>query len=106
MRRELLTGQWSFREVGTDAWLPAQVPGGVHTDLLAAGLIPDPFVGDNEKRVQWVAERDWEYSRTFAVTPALLAEENVDLVCDGLDTLVAIWLNGEQLGATANMFCA
>jgi beta-mannosidase len=58
MRRELLTGEWAFREVGTDSWLPATVPGGAHTDLLAAGVIPDPFVGDNEKRVLWVGERD------------------------------------------------
>jgi beta-mannosidase len=27
--------------------LPASVPGCVHTDLLAAGLIPDPFLDDN-----------------------------------------------------------
>ena len=106
MRRELLTGEWVFREVGADAWLPATVPGGVHTDLLAAGAIPDPFVGDNEKRVMWVGERDWEYRRTFTVPPALRGEEHLDLVCDGLDTLAAVWLNGELLGHTANMFCA
>jgi beta-mannosidase len=106
MQTELLTGEWSFREAGSDTWLPATVPGGVHTDLLAASAIPDPFVGDNEKRVMWVGERDWEYRRTFAVPPALLAESNVDLVCDGLDTLAAVWLNGELLANTANMFCA
>jgi beta-mannosidase len=106
MRRELLSGAWSFREAGADSWLPATVPGGVHTDLLAAGAIPDPFIGDNEKRVQWVGKRDWEYRRTFAVTPELLAEDNLDLVCDGLDTLAAVWLNGQLLGETDNMFCA
>ena len=106
MQTELLTGAWSFREAGSEVWLPAIVPGGVHTDLLAAGAIPDPFVGDNEKRVMWVGERDWEYRRTFTVDPALLAEAQVILVCDGLDTLAAVWLNGELLGNTANMFCA
>jgi beta-mannosidase len=80
------------------------VPGCVHTDLLAAGLIPDPFVGDNERRVQWVGERDWEYRRTFTVSPEVLAEKQVDLVCDGLDTLAAVWLNGQRLGQTDNMF--
>ena len=54
MQRQTLTGAWLFSEAGTGQWLPASVPGGVHTDLLAAGRIPDPFVGDNEKRVRWV----------------------------------------------------
>ncbi|MEJ5198974.1 MAG: glycoside hydrolase family 2 protein [Anaerolineae bacterium] len=99
-----LTGAWQFRQAGTDEWLPAQVPGGVHTDLLALGRIPDPFVADNEKRVQWVAESDWEYRRTFAADSALLAEEKVFLVCDGLDTLAEVRLNGHLLGKTDNMF--
>lgn len=61
MKIQSLTGAWQFCQADTEEWLPASVPGGVHTDLLALGRIPDPFVGDNERRVQWVAERDWEY---------------------------------------------
>jgi beta-mannosidase len=104
MYTQSLTGAWQFRQVGTDDWLPGQVPGGVHTDLLALGRIPDPFVQDNEKRVQWVAERDWEYRRAFRADAALLAEEKVFLVCDGLDTLAEVRLNGRLLGQTDNMF--
>jgi len=99
-----LTGDWQFRRADSKEWLPAQVPGGVHTDLLAAGRIPDPFVADNEKRVQWVAESDWEYRRTFAVDADLLAEERIFLVCDGLDTLAQVTLNGQLVGKTDNMF--
>ena len=51
-----LTGDWQFRQAKSEEWLPAQVPGGVHTDLLHLERIPDPFVAGNEKRVQWVAE--------------------------------------------------
>jgi beta-mannosidase len=104
MLNQSLTGAWQFRQAGAQEWLPAQVPGGVHTDLLAAGRIPDPFVADNEKRVQWVAESDWEYRRTFGVAADLLAEEQVFLVCDGLDTLAEVKLNGQVLGKTDNMF--
>jgi len=104
MRVQSLCGPWQFRQVGTKEWLPAQVPGGVHTDLLALGRIPDPFVGDNEKRVQWVAENDWEYRRVFTPDPTLLAEERVYLVCAGLDTLAEVRLNGHLLGQTDNMF--
>ncbi len=104
MKTQTLTGTWEFRQVGMDQWAPATVPGGVHTDLLALGRIPDPFVGDNEKKVQWVAESDWEYRRIFSVDEELAQRAHIDLVCDGLDTLATISLNGVILGSTANMF--
>lgn len=99
-----LAGAWQFRQAGTGEWLPATVPGGAHTDLLALGRIPDPFVGDNERRVAWVAEADWEYRHEFAVTPELLGRAHIWLVCDGLDTLATVRLNGHELGSTDNMF--
>jgi len=110
MHLQSLTGSWHFRQVGSpplwggEEWLPATVPGGVHTDLLALGRIPDPFVGDNERRVQWVAEADWEYRRHLAVAPELLGQPHIWLVCDGLDTLATVSLNGRELGRAANMF--
>jgi beta-mannosidase len=104
MQQQSLSGAWQFRQSSIGEWRPATVPGGVHTDLMAAGRIPDPFVGDNELAVQWVAESDWDYARTFEVSPAVLAEEQVYLVCDGLDTLAEVSVNGEVLGATDNMF--
>ncbi|PKN94106.1 MAG: beta-mannosidase [Chloroflexi bacterium HGW-Chloroflexi-6] len=104
MEKMTLTGAWQFRQAGTEEWLPASVPGGVHTDLMALGKIPDPFVADNELKVMWVAETDWEYRRTFTVTPALLAADNLLLVCDGLDTLADVYLNETYLGHAENMF--
>jgi len=104
MKTQSLAGQWQFRQAGQTEWLPAQVPGGVHTDLLAAGKIPDPFVADNEKKVMWVAEQDWEYRSSFMPGAAVLAEDKVFLVCDGLDTLAEVSLNGQKLGETNNMF--
>ena len=81
-----LTGPWQFRQAGTETWLSATVPGAVHTDLMAAGRIPDPFFGENELQVKWVADQDWEYRREFDTNAGLLAEERIYLVCDGLDT--------------------
>lgn len=104
MNHQSLGGDWQFRQAEADEWLPAQVPGGVHTDLLRLKRIPDPFVADNEKRVQWIAQTDWVYRRTFRVNANLLAQQRVFLVCDGLDTLAEITLNGELLGQTDNMF--
>jgi beta-mannosidase len=101
-----LNGTWQMRECGTEEWLPGVVPGGVHLDLMAAGRIPDPFVGDEELRVGWVADRDWEYRRDFVAEADLAAEERLALVFDGLDTLAEVRLNGERLGSADNMFRA
>ncbi|HEX6035576.1 MAG TPA: glycoside hydrolase family 2 protein, partial [Anaerolineales bacterium] len=101
-----LSGAWQMRdrEAQSSHWLPATIPGGTYIDLLAAGKIPDPFFGENEKDVQWVADRDWEYCQEFIVPPELLEEDRVDLVCAGLDTLAEVTLNGQLLGKTNNMF--
>ena len=104
MKIQSLAGEWEFRQIGTQDWLPANVPGGVHTDLLALGRIPNPFVGDNEKRVQWVAETDWEYRYRFEVNPGVMDQPHIFLVCDGLDTLSTVRLNETELGRTENMF--
>jgi beta-mannosidase len=72
MFQQSLCGDCQFRQAGSAEWLPARVPGGVHTDLLRLERIPDPVAADNEQRVQWVAETDWEYRRTFCTGGELL----------------------------------
>ena len=104
MKIQSLAGIWEFHQIGAQEWLPANVPGSVHTDLMASGRIPDPFAADNEKRVLWVAESDWTYRTSFACTDELFSEDKVFLVCDGLDTLATVVLNGQELGHTDNMF--
>jgi beta-mannosidase len=104
MIQQSLKGAWEFSQAGTQEWLPATVPGGVHTDLLALGRIPDPFAGDNELRVAWVAEADWSYRLHFAPSAGMQAAERIFLVCEGLDTLATVTLNGRVLGSTDNMF--
>lgn len=104
----LSSAQWRFREASAKpaAWLPARVPGCVHTDLLRAGEIPDPFFGTHELDLQWIEERDWEYRAEFTAPPSLLAEEAVELCADGLDTVATVLVNGRKIGATDNMFVA
>ena len=80
--------------------IPAAVPGGIHVDLLAEGLIPDPFHGDNESLLAWIGLVDWTYRTTFAWTPD--GDDRHDLVFDGLDTVATIRLNGEAIGEVAN----
>ncbi|MFC7327420.1 glycoside hydrolase family 2 protein [Marinactinospora rubrisoli] len=84
------------------AEIPAHTPGCVHTDLLAAGLIPDPYLGDNEHRLSWIGRADWRY-RTVLPTDGLAGAERVDLVCEGLDTVADLALAGRPVGAVRNM---
>jgi len=101
---DLAKTRWQFRDTTAKAWLPATVPGCVHTDLLRARQIPDPFFGTNELDLQWIEERDWEYRASFKITAALLAESEIDLVAEGLDTVATVYLNGKRVAATDNMF--
>ncbi|GIF18687.1 beta-mannosidase [Actinoplanes tereljensis] len=80
--------------------LPATVPGCVHTALLAAGRIEDPYLDENETKLAWIGRTDWSYSTTFT---ADLGAPRLDLVCAGLDTVAEIELNGSPVGQTANM---
>src|SRR4029079_10413784 len=64
---------------------------------------PDPYVGLNERELQWIGLTDWQYQITFEADPQLFDEERIDLVCDGLDTVARIELNGHLVGETANM---
>jgi len=95
---------WRFRDCSGSAWLPATVPGCVHTDLRRTGAIPDFLRGTNEAGLQWIDGRAWEYSAEFEAGPALLGEEVVDLVADGLDTVATVRLNGAVVARTENMF--
>jgi beta-mannosidase len=103
-RRLNLGGDWQVSQGGKNDWLSATVPGCVHTDLLAAGKIPDPFYRENEKVIQWVGESDWVYKRTFDVPEEVLNNDRVLLRCEGLDTLAAIKINGREIGHADNMF--
>ena len=96
---------WEFRQVAKDSeWRPAQVPGVVHTDLLRNKAIPDPFFRDNEAKLQWIQDADWEYRSTITATPAMLRHRNIELVFEGLDTYSEVWLNDKQILTADNMF--
>lgn len=99
-----LAGIWQLRDADGGNACPLVLPGDVHSALLAAGLIPDPFVGLNEEQVQWVGERDWIATRTLQVDAALLAAPSVYLNADTVDTFCAIVINGQAAGSCGNHF--
>lgn len=96
-------------------------PTNIHLDLLSAGEIPDPHLGFNERSVQWVHEKTWRYSATFSIkhftddstlsstfrrqgTPEDIGNRRVCLVFEGLDTFATVYVDGEKILESDNMF--
>lgn len=80
-----------------------QIPGTVLSGLLAAGKIKDPFYRTNEDATRALFWKDYVFTRTFDVDEKLLAQQHIVLVCEGLDTLAEISINGTFLAKTDNM---
>ncbi|MFT3787150.1 MAG: hypothetical protein QM770_13440 [Tepidisphaeraceae bacterium] len=104
IRVDLGGGGWRLQQLDRHIDIAATVPGCVHTDLLAAKLIEGPFVGTNAGKLGWIDDCTWNYVRSIDVTKELLAQRRVLLHCEGLDTIAAITLNGQEVGSTDNMF--
>src|SRR6266702_6918188 len=105
---------WRFRLDPADAnlaahpeatgWMPATVPGVVQTDLMVLRKLPDPYLADNESKVQWVGLSGWQYQTLIVVGAEVLKHDHVDLVFEGLDTFATVKLNGTEVQHTDNMF--
>lgn len=117
---DLSQARWTVRaDAGATGWasvperlreqltagIPATVPGVVHTDLLAAGLIADPYVGTAEDDQHWVGEQRWTYRGEFHLDVGApeLTSEHRELLCDGLDTIAEVFCNGVSIGRSVNM---
>ncbi len=99
-----LTNGWQFRQAGQSQWRSATVPGCVHLDLFNHRLIDDPFFRDNELKVQWIEDQDWEYQLEFDIPTEFLAKQHLHLVFEGLDTYATVRLNGQIIIDADNMY--
>ena len=107
--RTPLPASWTLRATGGAApagllgvTVAAVVPGCVHTDLLGAGVIPDPYLDDNEAALAWIGRSSWRYA-TRVDESAAAPDERVELVFDGLDTVCSVAFDGQVLGSPRNM---
>ncbi len=100
-----LDSGWTFEQATVFAKVyPAIVPGTIHTDLLANGIIPDPFFGTNESKVQWVEEQGWIYQTEFDCPRSMRKEKHIELQFDGLDTYASVYLNDSLILTAEDMF--
>jgi beta-mannosidase len=95
-----LRGTWRIKSADGKYSCDYAVPGDVHSSLITAGVIPDPYIGRNEYDVRWVAELDWIATREFDWSrkgPSVL-----DL--DYLDTVAEIKINNKSVIRAENCF--
>lgn len=101
MNRFSLNGQWQLQTELIN--IPVQVPGSVYHDLLTAGIVEDPFYRDNEEHAKQTMNQDYSYSLSFELSETIYEADQLILVCEGLDTLAAITVNGQLAATTDNM---
>lgn len=99
-----LSGIWTLCDGKGGHRVEAQVPGDNYTALEAAKVIPDPYWRCNETNVQWVAEEDWTYARSFDAPADVLSAKAAVLSFDSIDTVAEVVLNGRTVARTANEF--
>lgn len=95
---------WEFKQSVEVKWHQASVPGTIHTDLMNEGLIADPFIRNNESALQWIDKVNWEYRTNFILDKELKQAGKGELVFEGLDTYADIFLNGNKILSSQNMF--
>ena len=99
-----LSNNWVFLDTNESQWLPATVPGTVHTDLIQNNIIDDPFYRLNEHDVQWIDKKEWRYRTILDINTETLNQQNIFIEFLGLDTYARILLNDSCLLKTDNMF--
>ena len=96
---------WNLKTDTLDINLQVDLPSEAHADLYSAGLIPHPYgESDEEQQLQWIPQHQWDYSLKFDVDKNIWQNDNIDLIFNGLDTYADVWLNGEKILHSDNMF--
>lgn len=95
--------EWPEWTAEAEGWLPAQVPGTVHADLLREGRIEDPFVDKQAEDCRWIEWENFSYRRAVRI-PAEWAGKRIILECEALDCFATLFLDGEKIGSSNNAF--
>ncbi len=99
-----LSGHWRLYSPDTGISITATIPGNVFLDLTCAGVIPDPFYGNNEQKVQWVSRTAWTYEKSIYLTGGFLHSRHIELVFKGLYPFARVYVNGHLVIVADNMF--
>ena len=109
-----LNGEWELAEAKDTfsaappdlsrlEWKRVRLPATVQYALFRAGAVPNPWYGDNWKKLQWIHGRDWYLRRSFQI-PSNWTGRHIRLRFDGMDYTGAVWLDQKFLGLHEGMF--
>ena len=86
-------------------WLPAVVPGTVLGSYLAAGAVPDPWYGDQNRQIseEFFTRNDFWYRTGFDL-PRSFTGQRVWLKFDGINWKADVYLNGAAVGHIDGVF--
>ncbi len=103
MKHITLEGAWRLKIPGRKRPIQANVPGCVHTGLIACGLLRDPLAGGSAEAGRAIALDGAAYEREFTLNP-VPEHGRVFILFKGLDTFASIHVNGTPVARTDNMF--
>jgi beta-mannosidase len=96
---------WTLQNTNLSISILAHVPGSAHLDLLAQGVIEEPYVGLNVDNYRWIKDEEyWMWSGTFIPSAGILSSDEIQFVAEGIDTVATIHLNGISILNTSNAF--
>ncbi|HZJ88021.1 MAG TPA: glycoside hydrolase family 2 protein, partial [Sphaerochaeta sp.] len=84
--------------------IPCTLPGDIHSALLAAKVIEDPYWATDELAMQWVGQQSWRLQRTVEIDAAQLALAPAVLTLTMADTIITVLVNETEVGKTYNQF--
>lgn len=103
MQRFDLSGQWALRKRDSHDSMYMTIPGTVLSGYLENGRMEDPFYRLNEYKANEMFENDYEFEKSFMLPASAVKEKKQYLVCEGLDTICEIYINGMIVGRADNM---
>jgi beta-mannosidase len=94
---------WTLSQPERGIETEVAVPFDVHSALLAAGIIDDPYWRARELDLDWVHQTDWTLRRDVTLGPEATGG-HWTLSLDGLDCVATIRVNGRDVGKVASQF--
>ncbi|MBR6775244.1 MAG: glycoside hydrolase family 2 protein [Bacteroidales bacterium] len=99
-----LNDSWTVTTDTLDIKMKVDVPSIIQADMYENGLIPHPYKSNIEPQLLWIPQHEWTYTLDFNAEDYILKEDVIELVFEGIDTYADVWLNGEHILYSDNMF--
>jgi beta-mannosidase len=96
--------EWEFFHPIKKEWIGAGQFGSVQEVLIAKGELPDPFVGVNESKFDWIEEYIWEYRSSIDIDSVVYNSKFIELFLPWVDTYAKVYLNDSLILETSNSF--